>query len=483
MSKKLETILFHDDEGNKNEMSTQDYIKGVIAKFEVPAEVDFGEDVGAMKATKVVAAVVTAVSNDREVADELTACESFDFTELIEQVSSDVKATISAKADAATKAAEEKEAKKKAKEEEKKRKEKEAAELAKRQEGFVKHVESGADKAQDSFLEEIKSLKDNLPKGVAISNSGNGFGIQLDEKVSDESLGQALGFFFQADQNNQFFANQIQFFIGDLASAAVEKGIFKTAMEGAKAISGYLEAQGKRMSVPSIETYRRMSTRTPIEMRNPRVDPTAYLAISQVKRPKKGDDEKKEAYEKRVKKFDDKMSEVLTKLRDGEVETRKDVLPLVQEVKYDTGIEERPDPNAEPKLSAIDLMRIYFLGNYFLENVVSIDEEGEEVDDQFAFTHNKKTIWVPKEQIREMVAEAETELAAKFIKGKNFGLKEVCQGYLEETKKVALGVDPENPEKVLTEERVVKTPALIPAFFPVAEEESDEEETEEKSDK
>lgn len=470
---KLESIQYTDAEDNKVEVPMKDYVKGIATEFEVPKEVEF-ENVGAVPAPKIILSIIKAVSEEKEVSEDIVNCDAFNFSGLIAKVTADVEGTKAALVEAKDKAKAEKEAAKKAKEEEKARKEKEAAELKVRQEEFVKNVEAGADSAQDAFLQELEGIKSNLPEGVAIVQSGSGFGIAIDEKAGDASIGQAIGYFYQADQNNQFLSNQIQFFIGDLAEAARAKGLFKTAIEAGKAISAYLETQGKRLGVQAIETYRRMATRTPVEMRNPKADPTAYLELTKMKRPKKGDDEKKEDFEKRSKKFEDEINKVMEKLRDGAIVTRKDVIPLAQEVKYTAGLEERPDPNAPKELGVVDLLRIYALGKICLEEVVSIDEDGEEVEDRIAFTHNKKVHWIDKNDLRAMIEEAEVELKNKFLKGKNFTVEDVCRGYTVEMKQVPIGTDAEG--KAISEEREVKVPVLLPAFFPIEEEEEETQE-------
>jgi len=469
---KIENVLTQDENGEIGELCKKDYLKAIVKEMEVKAYQD--ERVGIVDPIKIVSTIFTAAAKGAEQAEQLTD----DYQEVIDRITEDVEFTTKTLEERKTAAADEKAAAKKQKEEEKAKKEKDAAELAERQTGFVAAVSEGADKAAEQFMGELEALKENLPESVAIARDGDGYGINLKEGASDEDLGSAIGYFIGTSENSQFLANQIQWFIGDLAGAAVAKGLYKTALEASKCISTFLAEKGTRMAPGAIDTYRRMSDRTEVSLRNPKADPTAYLELSRMKRPKKGDKETKEAFAGRQEEFEKDIKEVQQKLSDGEILQRKEILPAAQEIKYKHGIEERPDPN-EVTVSATDMLKIVVFGQIFLEEAVGnyTDEEGVVQEGKLCFIDPKNPtdkVWVTATEMEAKVEEAKSNLMNIFLKGKKFSVEEVLQGFRKEEKDVPVGTDGDG--KAITEKRMVSVPVLIPAFFPFESASTDETE-------
>lgn len=464
---KLETIVREDENGEPIEVAKKDYLLSVVKDNDVKAYES--EQVGVVDPIKVVQSIFTAACNGKDQPEEL----SDNYGDVVLLVTADVEFTKKFLEERKTKAADEKAAEKAKKEADKKKKEEDAAALVVRQGEFNKEVSAGADKASEAFIGEITALKDNLPNSVQITKSGDGFGIVLDDKVTDAEMGNAIGYLVGTSNNSEFLANQVQFFIGDLAGASVKKGLFATALECSKVISGHLANEGKRIAPGAIDTYRRMAERTDPALRNPKADPTAYLELSRMKRPKKDDKEKKEAFEKRLAKFDADIVSVQEKLSKGEAVARKDILPAVQEIKYAHGIEVRPDPN-EVKVTVTDMLKLVFLGQMLLDNSVGAykDEKGEIVEGQLCFADPSSPgdlLWVTESEMEEKIEEAKANLLNVFVKGKKHSVKEALQGFKKEEKEVPVSTDADG--KAITEKRQVEVPVILPAFFPVAKEE------------
>lgn len=463
---KLDTIIIANDEGESNEVPKKDYIKGITKELEVP---DYsGEDGNDVPAEKVVDSVIKAVSAEKEVPDDIQD----QYSELIARVTEDVNNTKEYMNKKKSEAADEKERKKKEKEEAAKKKAEQEALVKKRQEDFFGALDEGADKAQEDYTRELANIKEALPEGISVNKKGDGFGIDISDKVTDVQLGSAIGYLYQSTENSQFLTNQVQFFIGDLAAAAVTRGLFKTGLEASKTISKNLEEQGKRMSPAAIETYRRMSQRTPVEYRNPKADPTAYLELSKIKRPKKGEKEKQDVYKDRVERFEKDIQGIQEKLAKGEVVSRKDVQPLANEVQYNHGLKERPDPEEESKLSVTDMLRIYFLSDVTLKNLIGIyrDKDNKIVKGQACFMNkeNNSKVWVTKEQIEELRASVSSELQNVFMSSKDASIEDYMNGFVKTEVKEAVGTKPDGT--AMTEKRQVEKPVYLPVFFQIEEE-------------
>jgi ribosomal protein S10 len=461
---KLEVVYRTDEDGNTNPIDLKTYLKLIVEEQKIKP---FASDKqGQIPSIKVAKAIFDGAVAGQEQPDELAD----NYSEAIEAITSDVEFSKAHIESEKAKALDEKEAAKKQKEEEKAKKEKEAAELALRQDATLKAVSEGADIAASQFISELEAMKSNLPDGVTIVKTGDGYSVALAEGATDESIGKALGYFIGAGKNSEALNNQIQFYIGDLAGEAVNKGLFKTSLEASKVIAGHLDAQGKRIAPGVIETYRRMAERTPAELRNPKADPTAYLELSRMKRPKKGEKETKEAFEKRKDAFDADILELQKKLADGTIETRKAILEPAQEIKYKHGIEERPNPN-EVSLSTNDLLRIVVIGEIMLENCVGVykDAEGKKVEDSLCFTDPENAgqfVWVTEDELAKIIEEAKSSLMNILLIGKNHNVEEALQGFKKEEKEVPVGMN-EETKKAITEKRLVETPVILPVFFPV----------------
>lgn len=463
----MKNINITDAEGNTTTLSDVDYKKAIIKEFK-PKDFVHSEN-GDTTAKQVVDHVFKALTEGKDVDEEIKE----KFADLVERVEADVNGS---KDSAKNKAAEAAAAKAKKDEEKKAAEEaakKKAEELAVVQTAFVGKVSEGVDLARSEFTEELLSIKDNLPEGVTISHKDGGYGIEFGEGATEETVGQLLGYVAQKAENNQFMGNQFNFWIGDIVSYTTEKGIYPTAKEAAQKICGLLKDNyGKELNIGNIDSYKRMAERTPLHLRNPMAQPTAYLKISDVKIPRKGDKETEEQYKERLSKFEEGREALQTKLASGEIKSRKDILPLVQEFEYEHGLKQRPDENA-PTISLSQQFQIFFYTTFALENLVGTHKDHPEAA---VYRKGEELYPVTKEELEEQRATAQAHLTNAFYKGKEVEVKDIIRGYKEVTKKVVVGKNAEG--KNIEEDQVSESPVYPLPFWEVKEtpkEESKEE--------
>lgn len=446
----MKAIITQDNDGNLIETTIADFTKAVIKQFKIK---NFNNEElgGEVKADDAVKYIIKTISGGKELEQAMidTMPEAVKFiTEAIETSKSLVEARKNA-------AASEKEAKKAAREEEKKKEEEKKAAIAKRQGEFVSVVAEGASLAAEEFLQECQALGAGLPEGISITGKDGRFGINVAKGSSEETIGKALGYLAQKSENSTFLGNQLQFFVGDIVIATVENGVFQTAKDAGKAINKMLEDQGKRLTIGNIDSYKRMAERTPVALRNPKADPTAYLAISNMKTPRKGDDESAADFKKRLAKFEKDREALQTKLANGEIIKRKDILPLVETVLIDNGLAEKKEENAGPTVS--QMLAMFFHTSFALDNLVGLHEKGVAV-----YQNGEKLEKVTEATLTEMRDKCFADLSNALYTGKNFTSEEVIRGYKKKTTKEEVAKDADN--KPIMEEKTVKIP-VYPTLF------------------
>lgn len=284
-----------------------------------------------------------------------------------------------------------------AKEQAKKDKEEAAAKLESRRNLFLESATEGFEDSADKFREDLTSMKDSLPTGISVVvNDDSSFGLVIDDNVSDEDLSRSLGSMIGGQEANEFMRNAYQFFIGELANAMVKRGIYDSMIQCGKALSDKLKTLGMRLAPRNIEGYARMAQRIPVELRNAKADPSAYLEVSNIPYPKppkreekesKGDFEARQAEWVAEKQRVDrhrlqlaemlKHGEVVTKDADGNevrasMVTRRDILPVIKEVKIKLGLAERED---EAKKSVADWARQFAEATLALEHLKGIHKK------------------------------------------------------------------------------------------------------------
>lgn len=446
-----------DEEGNAFEVTKKDYIKGIVEEFEVKP---FESEHQNADPSQVVEHVMDCQSSGMPVPDAIGE----EYAEVIERVQSDMKASEDHKSTLKGEEEKAKEEKKKAREAEKEAKEKEAAELAVRQDGFIQHVAEGAESADNSFRDELLALKDALPEGIEITGDKQGFGITIAEGTSEGNIGKAVGELFVREQNSSLLAGQLQFFVGDLANACVEMGIYQSGIKAGKHISDFLaEKLGRKLSGRNVESYGRMAARVPVKFRNPRVDPTAYLAVSDAKMPKKDKEESLVDYAKREKKFIADRNKILAQLGKGEVQSRKDTLPLVEELLYTHGIKERPDPDAPAVKTTGDWLKQFFHASFGLDNLIGVHEE-----DKASYKFGEEIHHVDKAVLEALKAEAEDNLGNIFYTSGDIKPDDYIAGTKVFIEKRVVGTEADGKKAKIEDVEVTK-PVYPDAFFAVAE--------------
>lgn len=457
----MKSIITQDNDSNLIETPIADFKKAVIKQFKIKT-FNNEELGGEVKAEDAVTYIVKTVSGGKELEPEMVNAlpEVVAFiTEAIETS----KSLLEAKKNAA---ANEKEAKKAAREAEKKAEEEKKAALAKRQGEFVNVVAQGAGLAADEFIQECKALGAGLPEGISISGKDGRFGIEVAKGSSEETIGKALGYLAQKSENSTFLGNQLQFFVGDIVIATVENGVFSTAKEAGKAINKMLEEQGKRLTIGNIDSYKRMAERTPVTLRNPKADPTAYLAISNMKTPRKDDKESVADFKKRIAKFESDREALQTKLANGDIIKRKDILPLVENVLIDNGLMEKKSEDNGPTLS--QMLAIFFHTSFAVDNLVGLHKKGVAT-----YQNGEKLEDVSEADLIEMRDGVLANLSNALYSGKNFTSEEVIRGYKKTTKKEKVSDDADG--KPIMEEKTVKVPVYPPLFCePKSDESADE---------
>ena len=458
---KLTEVIIENEAGEQGKVTRAEYIKAVVKEQEVQAYES--EEHGTTSPKDVVDHILKSYENGTDIHEGIAES----YGDLINVIQADFNRSSKTAADKKAEA----EAAKASKEAEKKAKaeaeEKAKAELAQQQSLFVEKVQAGSDVAAAEFKEELKSLAGSLPDGVSIVEKDGRYGLAFDKETSKETVGEALGYLMQKEKNSNFIANQIQFWIGDTISAVTERGLFATAKEAAKHISDVMsKATGKLIQPASLDQYKRMAQRTPVELRNPQVDPTAYLAISIAKPPKKGEKEKEEDFKKRLSAFEADIIELQTKLSTGEITKRKDIVPLVSQVLVKHGIVVVDD---SPKISVTENLLTYFHASWALENLLDVHVEGS-----IQYKKGDDLITVTKEQMEEELEKAKANLSNIFYSSTKYSLKpeDYIRGYVETSKEVPVGKDGDG--KPIKEMQKIKNLVYPEPFFKQEEEKKEE---------
>lgn len=450
-------LTITNEAGETATLDRKDYVKLLLSEFKDLPPIQAGDVT--YEPNKIIDHIVKKTMEDVDIDPSIT--DHDDYQEVIERVREDVQnskeAAISKKEEAARKKAE----KEREKEEARKKAEEEAKQLALRQEAAGIKLKEGADAAADDFKKELESLKDQLPDSIQLISSGDRTAIRIDD-ASEEQLATTLGFLVQKGANNEWLRNQVQFWIGDIVNGLVAKGVYKTQKEAGDWINKNI---GQAYSASAISYYAKMADRTPVELRNVQADPTAYLAVANMKLPKKGDKESDADFKKRLDTFKAKRQEIQEKLSTGELTSRKDVVPLVENVLIECGLKERKDPNA---MSVSDHYKIVYHTTVALEHLLDTHEENAVVYRDGETLHS-----VSKEELEKMRDESIAFLNNLFYSDKKKGitLKDYAKGYVIEKKKSVKAKGKDGAEKVEEEVQVKVYPE---PFFEIKSEEESE---------
>lgn len=445
------------ESGNEIEMESKDYIDFIIQGFNIK-EIE-SETQGKIPAKKAIKYIIDTLASEKELDPVLKNLPELE--EAIAKITEDVDRTKANAKSAAEKAKEEKQAKEEAKAKEKAEKEEKIKALAVRQGTFVSAVNEGAMKALGEFEADVAQLKEGLPSSIHIGING----ATLDKGATDSDLATGIGYLLGKSHGNTMLNRLLQFTIGDLAEASVQSGIYKDVSDASKGISAKLEeAKIVSMKPNTITAYRQLAVRTPGELRNPEVDPSAYLAISQVNgNPKKMDGETDEAFKTRKETLASDLRALQQELKDGTIKSRKDILPKVLEVEYKNGLKSRPtgEEAASPSVN----LRNYFLATLAIEKLDGLHGDNGTV--VLMGKEGTKTVEVSVEQLELLREESFNNLLNIYVKSKKAAAADILRGYVTEMKKVPMGTDGDG--KPITEEQPVKTPVYLPIFFDIDE--------------
>lgn len=429
---KLDKLVIENEAGERGEATRGDYVKLILKDLDVkPMD---SEETGLTPADKIVNYVLKTLENGQEIDANIAS----EYPDLIKRIEEDIKRTTSSKEDKKKEAEEAKAKKEQEKKDREEAEKKKAEELKITQAAFAEKVAAGADLAAQEFAGELKSLAESLPEGVSITQSGAGFGITFASDATKETVGETLGYVLQKADNSSFLGNQLHFWVGDTISIAVARGFYATAKEAAKHIAEVLSAKsGKNIQAPSLDQYKRMAERTPVEFRNPKADPTAYLALSAMKAPRKEEKESEESFKKRLEAFNTDVATVQKKLAVGEITTRKEVIPLANELLIKHGMKKEDDPNA-PQISISAQFQIVFHTTFALENLLDVHKEG------LALYKEGETIYeVSKEELEEKRSVAMGHLMNALYTNDKLSLKpaDFIRGYVEKITKLEVAKD------------------------------------------
>ena len=463
---KLEKLIIANETGETGELSRADYIKHIVKTQEVKPYTN--EETGETPADKVVLHILKAKEGGTDVDPAIEG----EYSELVALIEADVARTSGAKADKAKQKEEEKAKKEKEKKEREEAEAAKKAELALTQSVFAEKVAIGANLAEQEFAEEMKALKDSLPDGAKVVAHGSGYGIEFASDATKETIGQALGYLMQKADNSSFVGNQLHFWVGDTIGVAVARGIYATAKEAAGSIAKLLsEKSGKTIEAPSLDQYKRMAERTPVEFRNPKADPTAYLALSSMKAPRKDEAGKEtdENYKKRLEAFEADRAAVQKQLAVGELTKRKEVMPLVNELLVKHGMRQAADPNA-PVISLSQNLQIVFHASFALENLLGAHKENIVI-----YKDGDKLVEVTKKELEDLKEQAMGNLMNALYTNEKLSLKpaDYIRGFVNKETEIEVAKDAN--KKPIMEKQTIKMPVYPVPFFEKPTEEKPEE--------
>lgn len=424
-------IYINIDSEEPKKITRSEYVKAFVKEYNVP-DMTWEEENGAegrLGALEVIENLASQVFSGKVQVDRKSEVMK-DFADHLAQIEKDFAASKEFDKNQKDAKEKEKEAKKKAKEEEEARKNK-------LQSIFGTSAVAGFQKANEDFKSELEAMKDSLPDGVTIESSDGGFGIVIEDGATEETIGKALGYFMGLDQNVGFKANLVQFLVGDIANASFSLGLYKSMRDTGLAISEKVRKDlGKKLSPRNVESYARMARTIPAHLRNAEVDATAYLALSDVPRIfpdklKKNDGESDASFKIRVEEakkeseaHEARRMEIAENLARGYIEieieegdgkkivkqdltSRKDVLPLIEKLKIESGFIEAPDPDAPPKKTASDWFRQYFVCSFAKENFLGVHTKDAVV---FQGETEATTQTYTKAELTDLIEEAKNNL-------------------------------------------------------------------------
>lgn len=437
----MKTIYIQNEEEEAQKLSVSDFASSFCKDNDVPST---DQIPAATLVEDMVQQSVKGIDYDWD-AEGITSAFNAEEIERMKEVFSEVNDIVAASAQNETRFKANAEAEKKRKEEERaqKKKEKEEAEkaLAKRQDAFIKGGVKGVEKADADFKKSLENLEKALPGGIkVVSNETNtGYGIEVPDDVTEAQIGQAIGYLTRTDENSEYARGAFQAFIGDLANAAVAKGIYKSMIKAGAALAEKVEeTTGRKLHGRSIERFARMALKCPSEYRDVSKPSTLYVKVTEMSSPKKKDGESKEDFKKRIKAHEEDRRKLYQAVKDGyiednagtkhKVESVEDVSELVTQVQVKHGVIMPPDPN---KRSAAQWLRQYFFATNIKANLVGVIEEGVAVLKDENGEHEHEGVKVTKISVAELTdleEQAKNALETELYTDRHMDLKKLMDG-------------------------------------------------------
>lgn len=241
---------------------------------------------------------------------------------------------------------------------------------------FGQSLGKGADSTVEVSKSFIRGIESSFPKTILVNDGGS---ISVSKEATTEDIGIAFGAAVQLEKTTKLTGNLLSFIIGELTNAAVVAGVYASKKDCAEDISRRLEeANLKSLSVKSIENLARVAERIPAEKRDPEVPITVYHNIANVKQPKQMDGESNANFNKRKKKYDENINEILDKVMDGAITDVKEVKAVIDGLQKSSGLK------GEHSYTMGDYMKIFMEASMLLTMVgkngtLALDVNGETV--------------------------------------------------------------------------------------------------------
>lgn len=369
-----------------------------------------------------------------------------------------------------------------------------AESAAKFEEVLARKIKAQEEKVSANVVSAVKAI--NLPKTISVT--GNGMGVIISENATKDDIATATASMMSAAEGNGQMQGALQFLIGDIVNASVEKKVFRTKGDACKNVKFLVEEKlGKKFSAGAINANSLMAERIKPQDRKIGVLPSVYLAASKIVAPRVKEKSEKEMAELVVK-FDEGRNNMISLINDGTITSIKDCKEYEAKIKQDAGIVVSPAGEASKQINRF--LRRLFWAIWTKRNLLD-SETG------VAKFHEKETdekapaVEYTLSQLTDFEEEALNNLQNLFLVGED--VPSIIKGFTEivdeKTKAVAkvpnLLDDPfEDPKpkdkkeepkeetKEGTKDKPKTKPKTKPAPEPEEEEDYEEEEDDEEDD-
>lgn len=220
---------------------------------------------------------------------------------------------------------------------------------------FVKKAKAAEEKTMKGVTAAMKSMA--LPATITMADSG--MGVVLADNASKDDVASAAAAMVTAAAGNLAMQGALQFVIGDLVNAGVDKKIFRTKGDACKHVKFLVEEKlGKKLSVGNIGHNSLMSERIPAGSRKLGIAPSLYYFAAKVVAPKLKDVEPSKQLEMN-KKFDEERNNVIELVNRGKIDSNSALNEHVNNFKVSVGIEKK-SPDDIRKAAQRFLKRLFF---------------------------------------------------------------------------------------------------------------------------